>query len=132
MFDCRVDDVEKASVSGLKGLSYLDKTLAGAPTCREEREEVSLSGWTDRVYLNSPDTHTIHGVPGGKIIFSKTNLADTVVWNPWEEKAAAMGDLGGENWRGFLCVEAGQCVLPVSLGPGGQWSGQHNLRYCRD
>ena len=68
---------------------------------------------------------------GGKILFKKTNLADTVVWNPWEEKAGEMGDLGRENWRGFVCVEAGQCVQPVSLGPGQEWSCNHNLQYCK-
>ena len=62
--------METASISGLAGLSYLDKTLAGAPTCREEREEVRLGGWTDRVYLNSPDTQTLHGVPGNSSLQS--------------------------------------------------------------
>lgn len=65
------------------------------------------------------------------MVLRKTNLADTVVWNPWEEKAGQMADLGGENWRGFLCVEAGQCVEPVSLGPGREWRGSHNIQYCR-
>ena len=54
-----------------------------------------------------------------------------MVWNPWEEKAGEMGDLGRENWRGFVCVEAGQCVQPVSLAPGKQWSCSHNLQYCK-
>ena len=54
-----------------------------------------------------------------------------MVWNPWEERAGQMGDLGRDNWRGFLCVEAGQCVEPVSLGPGREWSCGHNLQYCR-
>jgi len=125
----KVDDVEKVSISGLKGLTYLDKTEGGS-SFTEEREEVGLAGWTDRVYLNSPDTHTIHGPAGGKIVFSKTNLPDTVLWNPWEEKAGQMGDLGGENWRGFVCVEAGQCVTPVSLQSGQQWHCAHSLQYC--
>jgi len=126
----RVEDVEKASISGLTGLEYLDKTEGGARS-REEREEVKLTGWTDRVYLNSPDSLTIHGPPGGKILFSKTNLADTVVWNPGEEKASEMGDLGSGNWGGFVCVEAGQCVTPVSLESGQEWTCGHKLQYCK-
>ena len=54
-----------------------------------------------------------------------------MVWNPWEEKAGEMGDLGREHWRGFVCVEAGQCVQPVSLAPGKEWSCNHNLQYCK-
>ena len=103
----------------------------GGARSREEREEVKLTGWTDRVYLNSPDCLTIHGPPGGKILFSKTNLADTVVWNPWEEKASEMGDLGSGNWGGFVCVEAGQCVTPVSLESGQEWTCGHKLQYCK-
>ena len=46
-------------------------------------------------------------------------LPDTVVWNPWEERAAAMGDLGPGVHQGFLCVEAGACVTPVQVTGGG-------------
>ena len=118
-------------MTGLKGLSYIDKTLEGAPTKQEDREEVTLSSWTDRVYLNTPDSLTISGVSGGKLMFSKTNLPDCVVWNPWEKKAGEMGDLGSENWSGFICVEAGWCVTPVVLAPGQVWSSGHRLEYSQ-
>jgi len=128
----KVPDVEKVSILGLKGLQYQDKTLEGIPTVTEDREQVTLAGWTDRVYLGSGDEQVINGTTGGKLIFKKTNLADTVVWNPWEKKAGEMGDLGSENWRGFVCVEAGQCVTPVSLGPGESWECGHELEYKRE
>ena len=96
----------KVSIHGLKDLSYIDKTLDGAPTLKEDREAVTLSSWTDRVYLSAPNNLSIQGAgsSGGKLSLSKTNLADCVVWNPWAEKAAGMGDLGAENWEGFVCV----------------------------
>jgi len=128
----KVPDVEAVSISGLKGLEYQDKTLEGTPTMTEEREQVTLAGWTDRVYLGSGDQQVISGAQGGKIVFKKSNLSDTVVWNPWEKKAGEMGDLGSENWRGFVCVEAGQCVKPVTLGPGEAWEGGHTLEYVRE
>ena len=123
--------MEKVSIQGLKDLSYIDKTLEGAPTNKEERELVSLSSFTDRVYLAAPDSLSVQGLgtSGGRLTFSKTNLPDCVVWNPWEERAGGMGDLGAENWAGFVCVEAGQCVTPVTLGPGQQWSARHRLGY---
>jgi len=128
----KVPDVEKVSIKGLKDLEFRDKTVEGTPVLKEERDGVSLSGWTDRVYLGSGDEQVIEGVQGGKIVFRKKNLSDTVVWNPWEQKAGEMGDLGSENWKGFICVEAGQCVTPISLGPGQEWEGVHSLEFVRN
>lgn len=129
----KVPDVEKVSISGLKDLKYQDKTLDGIPTLTQEDELVTLAGWTDRVYLDSGENQVIEGAAnGGKIILKKTNLADTVVWNPWEKKAGEMGDLGSENWKGFVCVEAGQCVTPVSLASGESWECLHDLEFVRE
>ena len=35
-----VDDIEKANISGLQGLHYLDKTLPDTPKLLEERDQV--------------------------------------------------------------------------------------------
>ena len=48
-----------------------------------------------------------------------------VTWNPGEEKAAAMSDLGPEEWRRFACLEVG--VIgdnAVELGAGQSWEMQ--------
>ena len=38
----------------------------------------------------------------------RDNLEDTVVWNPWKEKAAAMGDFEPKDgYKEMLCVEVG-------------------------
>ena len=103
--------MEKASISGLKGLSYLDKTLAGAPSCREEREEVRLSGWTDRVYLNSPDTHTIQGVAGNDhshhfhllhvtLQAGRSSLPRPTWRTPWCGTPGRRGPARWETWAG--------------------------------
>jgi D-hexose-6-phosphate mutarotase len=39
-------------------------------------------------------------------VVEKTGSTTTVVWNPWHEKASTMADLGDEQWRSMLCVEA--------------------------
>ena len=72
----------------------------------------------------------LSGVSGnGELVLTKTGLSDTVVWNPWQEKAAAMSDLGGDQWPGFLCVEVGECCDKISVGPGEKWSATHSLEY---
>ena len=38
----------------------------------------------------------------------RDNLSDTVVWNPWIEKAAAMGDFSPDSgFKEMVCVEVG-------------------------
>jgi glucose-6-phosphate 1-epimerase len=41
----------------------------------------------------------------------------TVVWNPWIDKAARLGDLGPDGWRHMLCIEtanAGPDVVTIA------------------
>ena len=41
LFDFRVPDVSAASIKGLQGLNFVDKTVEGTPTLDEAREEVA-------------------------------------------------------------------------------------------
>jgi len=103
---CSSGDVGQVSIAGLGGVVYVDKTddmrrktLAAGP--------LRLNGTTDRVFLSTraPCTVTIRFLAGGSSS-RKTGSSTTVVWNPWHEKASTMADLGDEQWRSMLCVEA--------------------------
>ena len=63
-------------------MSFIDKTVEGVPTVTETNDSLVLSSWTDRVYLNTPDTLTLDNVTesGAGLVFNKTNLPDAVVW----------------------------------------------------
>ena len=101
-----VGDVAQVSIDGLGGSAYIDKTdemkqktLAAGP--------LRLNGTTDRVFLDTRSACTVTDpVLARRIVVEKTGSATTVVWNPWREKASAMADLGNEEWRSMLCVEA--------------------------
>ena len=41
-----------------------------------------------------------------------------MVWNPWVEKAAAMADLPDQDYKNFVCVEAGYVADRYQLAPG--------------
>jgi len=54
---------------------------------------VTIAAEVDRVYENFPETVSVNA--GGKALFKvkRSNLADVVVWNPWEG-ASGMADFG--------------------------------------
>ncbi|XP_071492786.1 uncharacterized protein [Diadema antillarum] len=118
----QVDDVTKVTVSGLQGLEYVDKVRGGG-TFTEDRELVTVSEQVDRVYKNTPNVHEIgNTIDGATITLTKLNFPDTVVWNPWSDKAKQMSDFGDDEYTKMICVEAGHVSRPVVLQPGEAFS----------
>lgn len=112
-----VPDTTLCSISGLKGCSFVDKVKNGLIST-EDRDEVKIAEFTDRVYRNTPQEHTISNVAGGKSIkLQKNNFPDTVVWNPWTENAKQMSDFGDDEWKNMICVEAGYVSESVIVEP---------------
>jgi glucose-6-phosphate 1-epimerase len=102
----RVGDAARASIAGLAGATYLDKT-DGFRRKTLGAEPFRLAAETDRVFLETPGPHVVTDpVLGRRLIVEKRHSANTVVWNPWRERAAGMADLGPDHWRQMLCVEA--------------------------
>ena len=100
-----VDNVENVIISGLDGKSYLDKTENYAR--KTQNGDVRLSGETDRVYLDSPGPIAIRDGARTIHIVGQSGWRSTVVWNPWKRVAAQMSDLGGDEWKRYVCVECG-------------------------
>jgi glucose-6-phosphate 1-epimerase len=124
----KLDDVAKATVSGLGGLTYIDKTQGGQEFV-EKDNLVKITGFTDRVYKTAPGPHDITGVAGGRTIrVEKDNFLDTVVWNPWIENAKKMADFGDDQYTEMVCVEAGCVAAPVEVGPGEQYKSSQKLK----
>ena len=103
-----LQDISKIAIKGLLGVEYVDKVL-NASTHQQKDESITITGEVDRVYASIPqDTTSV--VEDGKPRFDvvRDNLSDTVVWNPWTEKAAAMGDFApNEGFKEMVCVEVG-------------------------
>ncbi|CAL1274798.1 unnamed protein product [Larinioides sclopetarius] len=112
-----VSDVKECAVTGLKGCSYIDK-VKNKPDCFEENEELKLSEATDRVYKKTASVIKLKPVSDNReMTIEKSNLPDTVVWNPWEEGAKKMEDFGDDEWKSMICVEAGYVNSPYILKP---------------
>ena len=81
---------------------------------------VTFSAETDRIYINTADDCLIDDpILGRRIHVSKQGARSTVVWNPWNEKAAKMGDLGDEGYLRMVCVESANAADNlVAIAPG--------------
>lgn len=89
---------------GLEDCAYLDKVENFAQ--KQQQGAVTFEGETDRVYVDTEAECVIED-PGlrRRIRIAKTGSATTVVWTPWQEKAAGLDDVG-EEWSHMLCVES--------------------------
>ncbi|KAI8885651.1 hypothetical protein K501DRAFT_293338 [Backusella circina FSU 941] len=119
-------DITKVKVQGLSTLEYIDKVQAGAKAV-EDRQEITIDSEVDRIYKNVNGLIVLDVGNGSTIQIEKSNLKDTVVWNPWIEKAKAMGDFGDEEYKNMICVEPGSVADWVKLGGGQTWTAGQTL-----
>jgi D-hexose-6-phosphate mutarotase len=114
-----VEDIAAASITGLKGVSYLDK-VAGFAKKVETEEAIRISSEVDRVYLDTTGTVEIRDTRLGRVVrIEKESSASTVVWNPWMAKAQQMPDFGNDEYQKMVCVESGNVnANKIVLSPG--------------
>ena len=114
-----VGDISQISITGLKGISYLDKTDNFARKL-ESGDAFKISLETDRVFPNASGTVEIRDEKlHRKILIEKSGSNSTVVWNPWIAKAKAMPDFGDEEYKHMVCVESGNVAEnKITLAPG--------------
>ena len=119
-----IDDIAAATVSGLERVRYLDAVTGTGSVAGND--SLSFDRETDRIYYE---------VPGPLILRARAldlevamaGFRDTVVWNPWAERCAALPDMPADGYRRMLCIEAAVIDKPVTLAGGGSWSGRQLL-----
>lgn len=119
-----MQDIGKVKVTGLSGVTYVDKVL-DATTHTQSKNEILIEGEVDRVYGAVPQS-TTSVVEDGKPRFDvvRENLVDVVVWNPWKVKAEGMGDFSPKDgYTKMICVETGTVNEWQSLEGGESWEG---------
>jgi glucose-6-phosphate 1-epimerase len=118
-----LSDVRKVQVSGLEGCEYLDKVNDGK--CSKQNSVIKIAGEVDRIYLNTDAECIIEDSDWQRRIhIQKHGSRSTVVWNPWIDKAAKLGDVGDEGYLHMLCVESANAADNVVTIPSG---GEHRL-----
>ena len=114
----RVGEVQRVRVRGLDQVAYLDNMDGNQE--KIQSGDLLIDKATDNAYLNTYSApELVDGGLGRTIRTDKENSATTVVWNPWQQGAAALADFGRDEWQHMACVEASNILEhAVSLRPG--------------
>lgn len=73
----------------------------------------------DRIYRHIGAPIQLNGMR-----LEQSGFRDAVVWNPGPADAAALSDLGDDEWQRFVCIEPAS-VDPMPLYPGETWTARH-------
>ncbi len=114
-----ISDVDDISIAGLEGCTYLDKV--GIPQSRVQPGTIKITSEVDRIYIDTAADCLIEDRGWNRRIrIAKSGSRSTVVWNPWIEKSAKMGDFGSDTgYRTMLCVESANAANNVvTVSPG--------------
>lgn len=114
-----IGDIHQASISGLEGTTYIDKT-DGFKRKTVGGEPIRITKETDQVHLNTRAGCVVHDpVWNRRIIIEKAGSDSTVVWNPWVDKTKGMADMAPDSWKEMICVETANAAdNAVRLLPG--------------
>lgn len=106
----RISDIQHIQVTGLENLVFSDKVEGYQRNI--QHGPLSFNQEIDRVYINSRRDLVIHDTGfERKIRITKSCSHTTVVWTPWQDKAAQLGDMGtAEEWRQMLCLESANAM----------------------
>lgn len=114
-----IGDIHQASVSGLEGDTYIDKT-DGFRRKKLGNGPLRFAKETDQAHLNTEAACLIEDpVWNRRIRVEKRGSGSTIVWNPWIEKTREMPDMAPDSWQQMVCVETGNVAdNAVELAPG--------------
>lgn len=114
----RVANVGTVRLQGLGGTRFLDNTDSNKE--KTQLGDVTITSPTDNAFINTKNgVDLLDPKIHRRIRLQKANSSTTVVWNPWQEGAGGLRDLGESEWKQFLCVEASNIInAAVTLAPG--------------
>lgn len=121
----RVREVEESALEGLYGHEYRD-AAHGSAIGKDNGPTLHVSDEVDRVYHDVKRPLLLRD--GDRSLGINTEgFPDIVVWNPWEQRAAALTDMAPGDFRHMLCVEAAAARNAVKVGVGEEWWGRQSL-----
>lgn len=120
-----IERLSEARVGGLQRVRYSDETPQDA---LQAEEELQFSDKLDRIYYQLPGALTLQS-GGHTLRLEQQGFTDAVVWNPGAQDAAALPDLGDDEYQRFICIEPA-LIQPDLLAAGAEWTGRQRLEFA--
>lgn len=120
----RVSDLDAVRIAGLAGRNYRDNLRAWEERA-ESSPELAMHDETDRVYLGGPGAVVVRD-GARSLTVESDGFSSFVIWNPGPAGDAKFDFAPGE-WRRFVCVEPMTVFDPVTVEPGGRWTGSQRI-----
>ncbi|MFZ0468224.1 MAG: D-hexose-6-phosphate mutarotase [Thiogranum sp.] len=113
-----VGAIGQVQVLGLEESDYLDKAADGSRNT--QAGAVCFDQEVDRIYLDvQPGLIIDDAAFGRRISITSTGSHTAVVWNPWADISANMGDLRDDDYQRFVCVETANAATDtIEVRPG--------------
>ena len=113
-----IGSIGEVQVLGLEDTDYLDK--AGDGSRKTQAGAVRIQEEVDRIYLDvKPELAIEDAALGRRILIRSSGSRTAVVWNPWAEISASMGDLKADDYNHFVCVETANAADDIiEVNPG--------------
>ena len=121
-----IEELSQTRVHGLANTQYWDNGTPFDQRNTFKHNTLSFNGAIDRVTFDVPGALELED-QSRTLRITQPGFADTVIWNPGEEGAKAIGDLADEEHPIMLCVEAANIQTAISLAPGERWQGAQHL-----
>ncbi|MFT4635184.1 MAG: glucose-6-phosphate 1-epimerase [Arenicella sp.] len=118
------DDISETRISGLDKCAYIEN----GKRHQEYQPLIEITGETDRVYFCSKQQKPLRVIsPKRQILIESSGFTETVVWNPWIERAKQFNDMQDQDYINMLCVESVLATDKICLQPGQSWTGSQRL-----
>ncbi|MCX7097305.1 MAG: D-hexose-6-phosphate mutarotase [Methylococcales bacterium] len=128
----QVGDINHVQVLGLENTGYMDKLDEDA--LKLQQGAVTVAHEVDRIYSDVNTELIINDAAFDRQIrLTSTNNKSAVVWNPWQDTSVKMPDLEADDYRRFICVEAGNMGADViDIPPASEYRLHTQFKIIRD
>lgn len=101
-----IGSIDAITIDGLHHASFYDGP-GGTALQQQQEARLAITKEENRRYINTTSDCLIHDQQLHRIIrAAKRGSHVTVVWNPWSEMSKTMADMGADEYKTFVCVEA--------------------------